>query len=120
MYHLCATISSEKKNMKNVVVHARIQSDIKNESEKILNTIGVSMSQAVDLFLRQVILKKGFPFHLDSVENDKNDIENLAYLINSVDGNEPSPKAKKIIRLYANGDIDLETAKFALIRSYKQ
>ena len=101
--------------MKSEVVHARVQSDIKNESVKILNSIGISMSQAVDLFLRQVVLKKGIPFKLDNEENDANDIEQLALIINSVDGSEPSFKAKKILRLYANGDIDFETAKFAII-----
>ena len=57
------------------------------------------------------------PFKLDSEKKEVNDAEQLAYLINSVDGREPSQKAKKIIRLYANGDIDLETAKFAILRS---
>ena len=102
--------------MKSEVIHARVQSDIKRESDKILNTIGITLSQAVDLFLRQVVLKKGIPFKLDSEKKEINDIEKLAYIINSVDGAEPSPKAKKIIRLYANGDIDLETAKFAILR----
>lgn len=45
-----------------------------------------------------------------------NDIEKLAYIINSTGGKEPSPDAKRIIHLYANGDIDLETAKIALLR----
>lgn len=102
--------------MKSEVIHARVQSDIKKESDKILNMIGITMSQAVDLFLRQVILKKGIPFKLDSEKVEDNGIEQLAYIINSVDGEEPSPKAKKIIHLYANGDIDLETAKFAISR----
>lgn len=102
--------------MKNEVVHARVQSDVKNESEKILNIVGISLSQAIDLFLRQVVLKKGLPFKLDSEEKEITDNERLAFLINAVDGEEPSPKAKKIIHLYARGDIDLETAKFALMR----
>ena len=106
--------------MKSEVVHARVQLDVKTDSEKILNVIGISLSQAIDLFLRQIILKKGLPFKLDSEEKETNGTEKLAYLINTVDGKEPSPKAKKIIHLYANGDIDFETAKYALIRSYKQ
>ena len=106
--------------MKNEVVHARVQSDIKMESEKILSVIGISLSQAIDLFLRQIILKKGLPFKLDSEEKEQNDISKLAYLINTVDGKEPSSKAKKIINLYARGDIDLDTAKFALTRIYQQ
>ena len=105
--------------MKSEVVHARVQSDVKADSEKILNAIGISLSQAIDLFLRQVVLKKGLPFKLDSNE-EKIDSEKLAYLINLIDGREPSPKAKKIIHLYSKGDIDIETAKFALFRIYQQ
>ena len=106
--------------MKSEVVHARVQSDVKAESEKVLSLIGISLSQAIDLFLRQVVLKKGLPFTLDCEEKEENDISKLAYLINTVDGHEPSLKAKKIINLYARGDIDLDTAKFALIRMYQQ
>ena len=106
--------------MKSEVVHARVQSEIKIDSEKILNTIGITVSQAIDLFLRQVVLKKGLPFKLDSQKSVSTKNEKLAYLINSVDGKEPSPKAKKIIHLYAIGDIDYETAKFALARSFQQ
>lgn len=102
--------------MKSEIVHARVQSDVKSDSEKILNVIGISISQAIDLFLRQVVLKKGLPFKLDSEEKEETNIEKLAYLINTVEGDEPSPKAKKIIHLYAKGDIDLETAKSALLR----
>lgn len=43
-------------------------------------------------------------------------IEELAYIINSVDGGEAPKKAKKIIHLNTKGDIDLETAKFAIGR----
>ena len=106
--------------MKSEVVHARVQSNVKTESEKVLSVIGITLSQAIDLFLRQVILKKGLPFKLDSEEKEENDISKLAYLINTVDGKEPSSKAKKIINLYARGDIDLDTAKFALTKIYQQ
>ena len=68
--------------MKNEVVHARVQSNVKEESEKVLSVIGITLSQAIDLFLRQVILKKGIPFKLDSAEKEENDISKLAYLIN--------------------------------------
>lgn len=106
--------------MKSEVVHARVQSNVKVESEKVLSAIDITLSQAIDLFLRQVILKKGLPFKLDSEEKEENDISKLAYLINTVDGKEPSSKAKKKINLYARGDIDLDTAKYALIRIYQQ
>ena len=106
--------------MKSEVVHARVRSEVKTDSEKILNTTGITVSQAIDLFLRQVVLKKGLPFKLDSQKSVSTKNEKLAYLINSVDGKEPSPKAKKIIHLYAIGDIDYETAKFVLASSFQQ
>lgn len=65
--------------MKSEVVHARVQSNVKAESEKVLSVIGITLSQAIDLFLRQVILKKGLPFKLDSEEKEENDISKLAY-----------------------------------------
>ena len=101
--------------MKNEVIHARISSDIKKECESILSNIGLSMSQAIDLYIRQIVLKKGIPFELNEIENETN-AEQLAYIINSVDGGEVPPEAKKIIHLYSKGDIDIETAKFAIGR----
>lgn len=117
--HLCYNNIGDN-FLKSEVVHARVQSNVKVESEKVLSDIGITLSQAIDLFLRQVILKKGLPFKIDSEEIEENDISKLAYLINTVDGKEPSSKAKKIINLYARGDIDLDTAKFALTRIYQQ
>lgn len=105
--------------MRDEVIHARVQASIKEKSEKIFDVIGISMSQAINLFLKQVTLKKGLPFKLDSEEKET-DAERLAYIINSVDGAEPTPQAKKIIHLYVKGDIDYETAKFAILRSYQQ
>ena len=46
------------------------------------------------------------------------DIETLAYIINSTGGVEPSPEDKKIIHTYAKGEIDLDTAKRALLNRY--
>ena len=106
--------------MKTEFVHARINENIKQQSEEILKRIGISVSQAIDLFLRQVVIRKGMPFELIDIEETKtNEIERLAYAINSVDGKEPSQKSKSIIHLYANGDIDYETEKICLLRGLK-
>lgn len=103
--------------MKSEIVHARISSDIKEKSESILNDVGFTISQAIDLFLRQVILKKGIPFKLDNIEkNTYSDIAELSFIINSTDGAELTLQQKKIINLYARGDIDLDTAKYAILK----
>lgn len=51
---------------------------------------------------------------------ETNNIEQLAYIINSVDGSEPSLEVKKIIHSYTNGEIDYETAKEAILKIAKK
>jgi len=120
MYHICVTILIGE-NMKNEVVHARVQENVKKDSEKILSRVGISISQAIDLFLRQVILKRGIPFDLTEEENIECDqMEELSYIINSVDGKEPPTWAKKIIHLYSRGEIDYDTAVYAITKHYQQ
>ena len=120
MYHTCVTILMGE-NMKNEVVHARVQESVKKDSEKILSRVGISISQAIDLFLRQVILKRGIPFDLTEEENIECDqMEELSYIINFVDGKEPPTWAKKIIHLYSRGEIDYDTAVYAITKHYQQ
>ncbi len=56
--------------MKDAIVTARIDSDIKKEAEDILKKIGLNSSTAIGLFYNNVIINKGLPFklRLDSVE----------------------------------------------------
>ena len=109
-----------EKETKKELIHIRIEPTVKEKSEQIFEKLGINMSYAVSLFLNQVIMKNGFPFDVNLHKSEENPIERLAYIMNSVDGKEPTPEAKKIIHLYTNGDIDLETAKFAILRSYKK
>ena len=51
----------------------------------------------------------------------KTDVEKLANVIASTGGNgEISPKNQRIIHLYTTGDIDYETAVFAIKRNFKK
>ena len=45
-------------------VNVRIQENIKQQAEQILETIGVPRATAIDMFYRQIILNKGIPFLL--------------------------------------------------------
>ena len=104
--------------MKSEVIHARIDSNVKNDSQLILNKIGISLSQAVDLFLRQVVLNKGMPFDLTLPQ--KEDLVFFAENVSSVDAGKPSKKAKQIMKLYEDGVIDFETAEFAIMRLHHE
>ncbi|MCT7882155.1 MAG: type II toxin-antitoxin system RelB/DinJ family antitoxin [Lactobacillus iners] len=45
-------------------VNVRIQENIKQQAEQILETIGIPRATAIDMFYRQIILNKGIPFSL--------------------------------------------------------
>ena len=45
-------------------VNVRIQENIKQQAEQILETIGIPRATAIDMFYRQIILNKGIPFLL--------------------------------------------------------
>ncbi|MBO4459330.1 MAG: type II toxin-antitoxin system RelB/DinJ family antitoxin [Clostridiales bacterium] len=43
-------------------VNARMQSDIKQEAEAILQRLGIPRSVAIEMFYRQIIVNNGIPF----------------------------------------------------------
>ena len=45
-------------------VYVRLEPSVKEQSEAILNRLGIPMSNAIALFLQQVILQRGMPFEL--------------------------------------------------------
>ena len=48
--------------MKESVVRARIDSDLKAHAAEVLAACGLELSDAIRLFLRQVVLRGGIPF----------------------------------------------------------
>lgn len=45
-------------------VFARVEPEIKEQAEQVLGQLGIPMSNAVSMFLRQVIIKRGIPFEM--------------------------------------------------------
>ena len=45
-------------------VFARIEPELKEEAEGVLSQLGIPMSNAIGLFLRQVVLQRGIPFEM--------------------------------------------------------
>jgi len=50
------------KMTKSAVVHARIEPEIKREAEEVLKELGLSPTDAVRLFYRQICMRRGLPF----------------------------------------------------------
>lgn len=104
---------------KTELIHVRIDPVTKKESEEILDKLGVNMSYAVSMFLNQVIMRRGFPFDIEVTE--ETDAELFARVGASTGGNgKISDANRKILHLYATGQIDRETAVFAINKSFDQ
>lgn len=43
-------------------IYVRVEPDIKEEAELVLEKLGIPMSSAVSIFLRQVVMHNGLPF----------------------------------------------------------
>lgn len=49
---------------KTTSIYTRVEPQLKEEAEKILSQLGIPMSNAINIFLRQVVLQKGLPFEV--------------------------------------------------------
>ncbi len=47
---------------KTAVITTRIEPEIKEEAENILAQLGLTMSQAMSIYVRQLVLRRGLPF----------------------------------------------------------
>ena len=49
---------------KAAMIRARVELELKQEAESVLNRLGLSASDAIRLFYRQVVLQQGLPFQV--------------------------------------------------------
>ncbi len=63
---------------KSTNVYVRLEPAVKEQSEAILNKLGMPMSNAISLFLQQVILQRGLPFELKLPEEKPTAYEALS------------------------------------------
>jgi DNA-damage-inducible protein J len=45
-------------------INVRVDGDVKNRAQDVFSSLGMDMSTAINIFLRQAIRKKGIPFEL--------------------------------------------------------
>ncbi len=55
--------------MKTAVVHARMEPEIKRKAEGVLTRLGVSPTEAIRIFYRQISLRNGLPFAVEIPNN---------------------------------------------------
>lgn len=54
-------------------INIRVNKETKQNAEKVLNKLGIPMSVAIDMYLRQIALTDGIPFNLSSQKRKKSD-----------------------------------------------
>ena len=59
-------------------VFTRVEPDIKEQAEAVLSQLGISMSSAVEMFLRQVVLQRGIPFEMKLPAEKPISVESLS------------------------------------------
>lgn len=62
---------------KSANLYARIEPEVKEQAEKILSTLGIPASNAINMFYKQIILQKGIPFEVKIPERTPLDISAL-------------------------------------------
>ena len=45
-------------------IYTRVDPDTKEQAETILNQLGIPMSNAIGMFLKQIVIQKGIPFEM--------------------------------------------------------
>lgn len=49
---------------KSANLYARIEPEVKEQAESILSALGISASNAINMFYKQIILNRGLPFEV--------------------------------------------------------
>ena len=66
---------------KTSAINIQIDSNVKKEATMVLTDLGLSMSSAINLFLKQVIKKNGLPFEVTNVVENKKILDVVCGLI---------------------------------------
>jgi DNA-damage-inducible protein J len=60
--------------IKSANLYARIEPEVKEQAESILSTLGIPVSNAINMFYKQIILQRGIPFELKVPANQPIDV----------------------------------------------
>lgn len=59
-------------------LYARIEPDVKEQAESILSTLGIPVSNAINMFYKQIILQRGIPFEMKLPQTSVVDMSKLS------------------------------------------
>ncbi|MDR0822355.1 MAG: type II toxin-antitoxin system RelB/DinJ family antitoxin [Endomicrobium sp.] len=88
--------------MANSIIQTRIDSDVKNGAEKILDSLGITLNEGIRMFLSQVRIDRGLPF-IPRLSNEPN--EETIRVINETNANKDIQSFKSKEELFKDLDI---------------
>ena len=94
---------------KSANLYARIEPDLKENAEAILNVLGISASSAISMFYKQIVMHNGIPFELK--------IPNHPLDINKITEDEFNKEIEKGLQDVENGNTIPAKEVFASIRN---
>lgn len=94
---------------KSANLYARIEPNLKENAEAILNVLGISASSAITMFYKQIVMHNGIPFELK--------IPNHPLDINKITEDEFNKEIEKGLQDVENGNTIPAKEVFASIRN---
>ncbi len=76
------------------ILHIRVEPSVKQRAEKTLNDLGLSITEAINVFLNQVILNDGIPFEIRKPKFNKETIQAI----------EDTKKGKNLSKTFDNAE----------------
>ena len=55
--------------MSEATMQAKVETNLREQADQVLSNLGIPMDNAINLFLRQIVLQNGLPFNVDSPQN---------------------------------------------------
>ena len=110
---------------KTSAINIQVDSNVKKEATDVLTELGLSMSSAINLFLKQVVKKNGIPFEITNVSPKKKILDVVCGLIMK-DGKCLIAQRKKADYLYGKWEfpggrrVGLEDEKKTLDRAFTE
>ncbi len=59
-------------------IHVRVDPKVKKDVEKILDTLGMTSTEAINIYLKQIILTSGIPFEIKTPQFSDEMLEAIA------------------------------------------
>lgn len=59
-------------------MHIRVEPQVKKEVERILKTLGMTSAEAINIYLKQIILNSGIPFEIKTPQFSDEMLESIA------------------------------------------